>query len=288
MTIDLYQSVTDKIIASLESGVAPWVRPWNAAAAFGGMPYNACSGKPYRGINVALLFNPMYDSAAWMTYKQAMDLGAHVRKGERGTQIVFFKPFKVEDKNATEPGATKTIPLLRAYTVFNVAQIDDLPAKFAAKAPAERPLLASDAMMAKATVRHGGDRAFYTTADDHIQLPHVEQFKSQADYSATALHELVHWSGHQSRLCREYGKRFGDSAYAREELVAEIGAAFLCARVGIDGQLQHASYIASWIKALKDDKRAIVTAAAAAQRAADYLTDEPAYSERTEESSIAA
>jgi antirestriction protein ArdC len=276
MAVDLYQAVTDRIIESLESGVAPWVRPWTCTGKHGGMPYNAASGKPYRGINVALLWAPQYATAAWLTFKQAKDLGAHVRKGERGSMIVFYKPFAVTDRNAA-PDANgnrpeRLIPLLRSFTVFNVAQIDDLPERFAAPVVAETPAESvRDAMMAIADVRHGGDRAFYAPGPDYIQLPHAAQFATIGEYRATALHELTHWTGHASRCAREYGKRFGDSAYAREELVAEMGAAFLCAIAGVDGRLQHAEYISHWLAVLKADKRAIVTAASHAQKAADYV-----------------
>jgi len=278
MARDLYQEVTDKIVAQLEAGVAPWQKPWATKQKFSGAAYNAVSGKPYRGINQALLFAPEYPTAAWMTFNQAKDIGANVRKGERGSLIVFYKPFAVEDKNAA-PDAngdrpSKMIPLLRSYVVFNVAQCDNVPAKYQPQAIDEKPEAERHAeaerVMAQASVILGGDRAFYRTSDDTIRLPQPSQFESQGAYYATALHELTHWTGHAKRLAREYGKRFGDEAYAREELVAEMGAAFLCASVGIAGKLQHAEYIGSWIKVLKGDKRAIVIAAAAAQRATDF------------------
>lgn len=274
MAADLYQIVTDKILASLDAGVAPWVKPWAAADRNGGMPYNARSGKAYRGINVALLFAPEYPTAGYMTFKQALDAGAHVRKGEHGSLIVFYKPFAVRDRNATPDAdgnvAERMIPLLRSFTVFNVAQIDGLPAAPDA-APLERPAGVADSMLGLATVQHGGDRAFYAPGPDFIRLPQMAQFASVPEYYATGLHELTHWTGHASRCAREYGKRFGDSAYAREELVAEMGAAFLCARAGVDGRLQHAEYLAHWIKVLREDKRAIVIAASHAQRAADFV-----------------
>ena len=272
MSADLYQTVTDRILESLEAGVAPWVKPWKSAPG-NGLPFNASSGKAYRGINVALLYAPQYASSGWMTFNQAKTLGGHVRKGERGSKIVFFKPFVVRDKNSTDEEATRTIPLLREFTVFNVEQIEGLPAKFyAQESTEERPAHSvADAMLGLATVRHGGDRACYSPSVDAIQMPNPAQFDSVSGYYATALHELTHWTGHASRCAREYGKRFGDTAYAREELVAEMGAAFLCARAGIDGQLQHAAYLQSWIDVLKSDKRAIVIAAAAAQKAADFV-----------------
>lgn len=274
---DLYQAVTDKIIASLESGLAPWVKPWNGASAHGGMPHNAITGKAYRGINVALLATAPFASNAWMTFKQAKEIGANVRKGEHGSMIVFFKPFKVRDKNATPDAdgniAERTIPVLKCYHVFNLEQIENLPAKFAAPVQ-PLPVLPASELMAQANVVHGGDRACYSPSHDVIRMPQPGQFRSLADYQAMALHELTHWTGHASRLAREYGKRFGDQAYGREELVAEMGAAFLCARCGIDGQLQHPEYIKGWLDILKADKRAVLTAASHAQKAADFILRE--------------
>lgn len=271
---DLYAEVTNKIIEQLEQGVAPWVRPWDSAAAHGGQPYNAISGKVYRGINVALLFAPQFPTAGWMTYKQAQDVGAHVRKGERGSMIVFFKPWTVRDANAEGESKEKTIPVLRCFTVFNVSQIENLPAKYQPAADERTELQRhemAESLMVKANVQHGGDRAFYSASHDFIRLPQPAQFTDLGAYYATALHELTHWTGHASRLAREYGKRFGDQAYAREELVAEMGAAFLCGHCWISGKLQHAEYLQSWIKVLKADKRAILVAAGAAQKAADFI-----------------
>lgn len=273
MSRDLYQEVTDRILSQLEAGVAPWVRPWKSAEAFGGMPYNAASGKRYRGVNILLLSMHGYPTNAWMTYKQAQGLGGQVRKGEHGTKIVFFKPFVVRDvKAGSDEESERTIPMLREFTVFNVAQIDGLPERFDAAVESVEPDSSVFAQMfGLASVVHGGDRACYSTTKDRIQMPHVGQFRSESDYQATALHELTHWTGHESRLCRQYGKRFGDQAYAREELVAEMGAAFLCGLAGIAGQLQHAEYIGNWISVLKSDKRAVLVAAGAAQKAADYV-----------------
>ena len=273
MATDIYQQVTDKILAQLESGVAPWVRPWTGTK--GGLPYNAISGKAYRGINTMLLYAPVgSEGDAWMTYKQAQDVGAQVRKGEKGSMIVFFKPWAVKDKNDPD-SVSRMVPVLRSFTVFHTSQIDNLPAKYLPVAPVpmtepER-IAAAEKMMAQAIVNHGGDRAYYRPATDSIQLPNAAQFRDMADYYGTALHELTHWTGAKNRCDREYGKRFGDTAYAREELVAEMGAAFLCAQAGIEGKLQHAEYIGNWIKVLKNDKRAVVVAAGAAQKAADFV-----------------
>jgi antirestriction protein ArdC len=284
--MDIYQIVTDKVLAQLEAGTPPWVQPWSSKGGQLGLPHNAISGKPYRGINPWLLCGTARGPGnGWMTYKQAQDIGANVRRGEKGSMIVFFKPWTVTDKNAAprEDGTRveRKIPILRHFTVFHTSQIENLPARFAAEEPA--PVSIPDqnsraaALMAQATVLHGGDSAFYRHATDSIHLPLPGAFSDMANYYATALHELTHWTGAPSRLAREYGKRFGDSAYAREELVAEMGAAYLCAACGIDGQLQHASYLKLWIAVLQEDKRAIVMAGAAAQKAADFVQGVPAF-----------
>jgi antirestriction protein ArdC len=286
MTQDIYQIVTDKIIAQLEGGAVPWIKPWTNSG-HGGMPFNASTGKAYRGINTMILFAPAAGEG-WMTYIQAKEAGGQVRKGEKGSMVVFFKPWAVTDKNAPAGSetTTKIIPILKSYTVFHTSQIDNLAEKYLPKAAApvaeKIRIEAAEAYLAQATVNHGGDRAFYRQSTDAIQLPIQSQFKSVDDYYATALHELTHWTGHADRCAREYGKRFGDQAYAREELVAEMGAAFLCGKTGIAGQLQHASYLQSWLTVLKADKRAIVVAAGAAQKAADYITGWKA-EERAEE-----
>ena len=273
MAKDLYQEVTDKILAQMEQGTAPWVRPWSGTE--GGMPFNAVSGKAYRGINTMMLWAPAgADGNGWMTYKQASDIGAQVRKGEKGSMIVFFKPWAVTDKNDPE-SKSKMIPILRSFTVFHTSQIDNVPEKYMPKpvnqlAEPER-IERAEKLLSQAVINHGGDRAYYRPSTDSIQLPQIAQFESVAAYYATALHELTHWTGIKGRCEREYGKRFGDSAYAREELVAEMGAAFLCAHAGIEGRMQHAEYLANWIQVLKNDKRAIVVAAGAAQKAADFV-----------------
>lgn len=277
MSRDLYTEVTNKILADLERGVAPWVKPWTCTSKFGGQPYNAVSGKPYRGINVLMLYAPQFSRNGWMTYKQATDLGANVRKGERGSMIVFYKPFVVSDKNAPIDGKehTKTIPLLRCFHVFNLEQIDNLPPHLQSEKPDERTELQrhaqTETLISQASVVHGGDRACYSPARDQIRLPQPGAFVDMGAYYATALHELTHWTGISSRCDRQYRKRFGDTAYAREELVAEMGSAFLCEHCGIDGKLQHSEYIGNWIQVLKSDKRAVLIAASHAQKAADFI-----------------
>lgn len=293
MTIDLYQVVTDRIITQIEAGVLPWVRPWSSHGVGSGSstPINAVSRKAYRGINTMLLWKPPGSTGEqWMTYKQGQEIGAQVRKGEHGSIIVFYKPWKVEDKNNPD-GASKTIPVLRSYTVFHTSQFDNLPKCLEPK-PIERlpeieRIERADNLLRQANITHGGDRAYYSILGDAITLPQPAQFKSREDYYATALHELTHWTGHRARLDREYGKRFGDGAYAREELVAEMGAAFLCSHCGIAGKLQHANYLASWLAILKADKRAIMVAAGAAQKAADFVMGVKADAVREDEAKAA-
>lgn len=281
---DLYQSVTDQIIAALEAGTPPWVCPWTRS---GGsmLPANASSARPYRGINVLLLQMQAavrgYDHQRWLTFNQARALGAHVRRGEEGTGIVFFKMHEVEGV-APMPSASndapgrRVVPLLRAFTVFNVAQIEGLPEGLAAPiAPAAdwSPVAEAEAMLrlSGAVIRHGGDKAFYRPADDTIQLPDRGQFPQAGHYYNVALHELTHWTGHASRCNRPLTGRTNLDAYAFEELVAEMGSAFLSSHCGLAGELHHASYISHWLQALRSDKRLVFTAASLAQKAADFL-----------------
>ncbi len=284
---DLYQSVTNSIIAALEAGTPPWVCPWQAGA--GDLaPANLASGRPYRGINVLLLnlraMGCGYGSNRWMTFQQARSLGAYVRQGEQGTPIVFFKMHEVGSGDrpvGAQPGRDdrKVIPLLRSFTVFNAAQIDDLPEALQptpSAAPDWNACEVAELILAgsQARIRHGGARAFYAPDQDLIQLPERGAFASAEAYYGVALHELTHWSGHPSRCNRVLSSRSHIEAYAFEELVAEMGSAFLTNYCGLPGQLQHASYIESWLQALRHDKRLIFTAASLAQKAADYLLPE--------------
>lgn len=284
---DLYQTVTNQIIAALEAGTPPWVCPWTAGES-DSSPANLTTGRTYRGINVLLLnlqsMAQGYARNRWLTFHQTQECGGHVKRGEHGTGIVFFKMHEVGDKpDAPTPaldgqGARRVIPMLRSFIVFNVDQVDGLPDDLQ-RVPAPDPdWNASDCAerlldQSGAEIRHGGARAFYQPTNDFIQLPPRLSFTTAADYYATALHELTHWSGHPSRCDRPLGKRKGIDAYAFEELVAEMGAAFLTNHCRIPGQLQHASYIASWLQALRDDRRLIFTAASQAQRAADFLLE---------------
>lgn len=294
---DVYQQVTDRIIAQLEQGVAPWVRPWAA----GGLHRSGRTGRVYRGINQVLLAMQAvaegYGDNRWITFKQAKDLGGHVRKGERGTPIVFWKFGEVQVTDAAgepvtdasgEPVTERKLRFTRFFTVFNVEQCDgldtdQLPSTEREGARGADLLAEADRYIEAtgATIRHGGDRAFYSLTHDAITLPERDRFHSTAGYYSTAFHELTHWTGHDSRCARTFGERFGDSAYAAEELVAEMGSAFLCAAHGIEGSLQHPEYIGHWLAVLKADKTAIFTAASKAQQAVDHL-DGLAAAETTE------
>ena len=280
---DLYANITARIVDALEAGVALWVRPWSTG--IDTLPINAGSKRAYRGINVVLLALDAqvhgYPLNRWLTYRQADELGGQVRRGEHGTAVVFWKLRKVAATAETYPAEDehdlpdRVIPLLRSFTVFNVAQIDGLPPDLMAvpgvawepEARAEELIL-----MSGATIRHGVAQAYYQPGTDEIHLPPRQWFPTSENFYATALHELTHWSGHPRRCNRQLGKRFGGDAYAAEELIAEIGAAFLCAHCRIDGQLEHAaSYVESWLKVLRTDKRAVFVAATKAQQAADYV-----------------
>jgi antirestriction protein ArdC len=265
--------------------VKPWTRPWSASHSAGHVsrPLRH-NGQAYAGINVLTLWcsavERCYAAPIWMTFKQAIELGGCVRKGEKGSPVVYADKIIRTEEGANGEDQTKAIPFLKSYTVFNIEQIDGLPAHYYARAeatknPDERITHAESFFAATgAIIRHGGDSAFYIPSQDFIQMPAFEAFRNAQGYYATLAHECTHWTKHESRLDRDLGrKRFGDEGYAREELVAELGAAFLCADLGLhlEDREDHAAYIGSWLKALKDDKRAIFSAAAHAQRAADYL-----------------
>lgn len=271
---DIYQEVTDRIITSLESGSVPWLRPWRDNNSGCSMePYNAATGRPYNGINLLILGSMPYSDLGWMTFKQAQELGGNVRKGEHGTMVIFWKFDRCKDKDS---GETKVVPFARGYTVFNVAQLENIEeAKL--KRPAAPVAGQTDinalAQRVGAIIRHGGNKAFYTTAGDYVSIPSLDAFKNINHYQATLAHELTHWTGHEKRCNRQFGKRFGDAAYAFEELVAEIGSAFLCAHHGIALEgLQHPQYVKGWLEVLKGDKRAIFTASSKAKEAATFLT----------------
>jgi antirestriction protein ArdC len=271
MKKDIVVSVTRSILEQLEAGTPPWHRAW-AGGGGGGLPRRA-TGEPYRGVNVFILAMANRPSPHWLTYKQAAAVGGQVRKGERGTGIVFFKPIAVPDRD--RDGETKTIPMARGYTVFNSAQCDGLPPRYnpppAAPRNSGERLADVDTYIANtgAVIRHGGDRAFYRPSADMIGIPDMGQFDDPAAFYATLLHECMHWTGAAARLDRRL-------SYAEEELVAEMGAALLCATLGVSltPRPDHAAYIAAWIEQIRGgDNRLIFRAAAAAQRAVDYLDE---------------
>lgn len=287
--VDPYQEVTDRIINSLESGTAPWVKPWRSLGS-GAVLRNAVSNRPYHGINVFLLMSTDYTDPRWLTFKQAKSLGGSVRKGEKSTRIVFWRMLRVKDEKSTS-GKLKTIPLLKLYSVFNVEQCENLDKL---KTP-EAVVLAEherdeqlDDFMDKTEVSHRegeGDRAFYRPATDSIEMPKLGTFKDRGAFYATLLHELTHATGHKDRCDRDMSGRFGNEAYAMEELVAEMGAAFLCQRFEVDGLLQHASYIKSWLKVLKEDNKAIFTAASKARKACQWAYGKTGYHDLGEDGS---
>jgi antirestriction protein ArdC len=286
MRVDVYQRITDQIVSELEKGVRPWLKPWNAEHAAGRItrPLRG-NGIPYRGINILMLWSAAMEKGfaapIWMTFKQALEFNAHVRKGEQGSLVVYAdKIIRAETDADTGEESERAIPFMKGYSVFNVEQIDGLPERFYAKAEPRGETVQrierveSFFAATGAVVRHGGNRAYYSISTDHVQMPPIEAFRDAESYYATRAHETTHWTRHKSRLDRDFGrKRFGDEGYAIEELVAELGSAFLSADLDLTPEVRddHAAYIASWIKVLKDDKRAIFSAASHAQRAADFL-----------------
>jgi antirestriction protein ArdC len=283
---DIYSRITNQIVRHLEKGVRPWGRPWNAEHAAGRItrPLRH-NGKPYSGINVLSLWASAmaqnFAAPIWMTFKQAMELGSHIRKGEKGSLVVYADSItrkETDEKTADE--IDREIPSLKGYIVFNVEQIDDLPEVYYAKAgPKLDPVARIDHAekffaALGATIRHGGNRAFYGISTDAIQMPAFESFKDAESYYATLAHECTHWTGNKTRLDRDFGgHRFGSEGYAVEELVAELGAAFLCAdlELALEPREDHASYIATWLRVLAADNRAVFTAATHAQRAAEFI-----------------
>lgn len=269
--MDMYKKVTDSIILELEKGAAPWIKPWKADSS---ADKNFISQKAYQGINRLLLgMSSMakgYSNPSWATYKQWTDNGIQVKEGEKASNIVFFKPVKGTDRTT---GEDKAYCVIKGYAVFNAEQTDIQIVPTEPDSPFN-PMPACEDRIVKtgARISHGGDAAFYMPSHDRIQLPNKGSFNSEANYYATAFHELGHWTGSKSRLDRDLDKgKYGNPAYAFEELVAEITSAYLCTDYGIQGELRHAGYIQSWLKACKEDSKAIFKAAALAQKACDYI-----------------
>jgi antirestriction protein ArdC len=282
---DLYTRVTNAIIAELEKGVRPWLRPWNAEHAAGRItrPLRA-TGQPYKGVNVLMLWMAAelqgFAAPIWMTFHQARELGAGVKKGSKGSLVVYADRIRTTETGDDGEETERDIYFMKGYTVFNVEQIEGLPAHFYATAApqldAVQRIESADLFFANtgADIRHGGTQAYYAGEADYVQMPPFVSFKDAESYCATLAHELCHWTKHASRLDRDLGRRkFGDEGYAREELVAEIGSAFLCCDLGIapEPREEHAAYLDHWLKMLGEDKRAIFQAAAHAQKAADFL-----------------
>ena len=270
----VYQQVTDKIIEQLEAGAIPWVKPWNANSS---ADKNVISKKEYNGINRLILGMSGYTNSIWGSFKQWQELGGNVAKGEKGTMIVFYSPIVKEALNPSTGNNEQSIyHCLKSYYVFNVDQVEGIEVEKPAVSPRVfEPSIALDDRILKtgANIKHGGSQAFYSPSTDSIGMPDRNTFTDDNNYYATILHELTHWSGAKHRLDRTKGKRFADSAYAFEELVAEMGAAFLCQDYAISGDLRHAGYIGNWLQCLKADNKAIFNAAALAQKAATYINE---------------
>lgn len=279
MSRNLQAEISVRILAHLKSGVIPWRKPWSGKAGAGGMPRNAVTGRAYSGCNVVLLWMTAdecgYAESKWLTFQQAISAGGSVRKGEKGTTVIYVSTFEREDAAS---GKMARIPFLKAFTVFNIAQCDGLdlgaPAPIAIKSEHERDELTEAFLLATgAKFTFGESRAYYRPASDSINIPHLSTFESSQAYYSVNFHELTHWTGAESRLNRTFGKRFGDVAYSAEELVAELGAAFLCAEFGYDNDVieNQSAYIAHWIKLLENHEAMFTAAASGASKAVEYM-----------------
>jgi antirestriction protein ArdC len=281
--VSLYEEVTATIIEQLEAGRLPWVQPWGrTGGAALSLPRNGVTGRRYSGVNILLLWGAViehgYPSQGWLTFKQALAAGGCVRRGERGTTVVYadrFTPKAEQERAARDGDAPGKVAFLKRFTVFNLAQCEGLSGVDPEPAPLpERQAVPhAEALIAAtgADVRIGGPRAFYDPLFDYVQVPPQPAFTDQINYYRTAFHELSHWTGHNSRLDRDQSGHRGGKAYAREELVAEMGAAFVCASLGVVPTVRHADYIGSWLEVLREDSRAIFRAASQATKAADLL-----------------
>jgi len=271
MKQSIYEEITGRIITMLEAGTIPWRKPWTVTA---DMPRNLISKKAYRGVNVLLLHAMSYESPLWATYKQVAQLGGSVRRGEKACPVIFWKPLEVADK---ETGEKQKIPLLRYFYVFNLAQCEglkDVPAPIATP-PTTQAQAIIDNMPQRPDIKFGMTKAFYSPSEDFVAMPNRDRFDGEAEFFATLYHELTHATGHQSRLNRSTVTSkagFGADDYCREELIAELGASFLCAEAGIEHTLDNtAAYISNWLTALKNDSKLIIQASAQAQKATDFI-----------------
>ncbi len=272
MKTDLYKKVTDQIIDLMETHGANWSKPWSAEN-LPALPMNAVTKKTYRGINILLLWSARH--TVWASYKQWNSVSAQVRQGEKGTKIYFFMPIEKDKIGDTGKKTKERFLILREYTVFNADQVDGY--EFNAPEIVTHDTIKECETFAANTGANinqdGGDRAFYRPATDSVHMPPLAAFRDAESYYATLFHELTHWTKQTQRCDREFSKRFGDQAYAMEELVAELGSAYTCAAIGISTtpRPDHAQYLNNWIKVLKEDNRAIFTASSKAMKAADYL-----------------
>ena len=272
MKTDIYDIVTNRIIENLEKGSIPWIKPWDTENT---LDKNIHSGNEYNGINRVILGMSGFQSNIWGSFKQWQSLGANVRKGETGTAIVFYSPVKTNSINPeTNQNEESFYACMKTYYVFNAKQVDGIEIK--QRENEIKPFLNNvhiDNMVSNtgAVIRHSGNSAYYKRDDDFINMPVKSDFHNEAGYYATLLHELTHWSGAKHRLDRTKGKRFGDTAYAFEELIAELGSAFLCEKFAVKGDIRHEGYIQSWLQALKNDNKMIFKASAYAQKSTDYI-----------------
>jgi antirestriction protein ArdC len=281
----LYEEITGKILAQLEAGCLPWVQPWGSSGVRAplGLPRNAATGRTYSGINVLILWDAVveqgYATQSWLTFRQALALGGHVRKGERGTTVVYadhFVPDDVRDRARETGEQPRGIPFLKRFAVFNVEQCAGLPDGIAAPPPAVDaslilPQVEELIRATEADIRIGGDKAYYDVAGDYVRVPPPQAFYEPMNFSRTVAHELGHWSGAGHRLKRDLSGPFGSKIYLQEELCVEICSAYVCAALGIVPTVRHADYLGAWLDHLGQDSRAIVRAASAASKAADYL-----------------
>jgi antirestriction protein ArdC len=281
----LYEEITNRIIAQLKAGRLPWVQPWGSSGVRAplGLPRNAASGRAYSGINVLILWDAVveqgYSAQSWLTFRQSVALGGHVRKGERGTTVVYadrFVPDDVRDRARERGEQPRGILFLKRFTVFNVEQCSALPEGIAAPPPAVDAslILPQVEELIRATgadIRIGGDKAYYDVAGDYIRVPPPQAFYEPINWHRISVHELSHWSGAPSRLARDLSGSFGSNRYIFEELCAEIACAYILSALGVVPTVRHADYLGSWIDLLTEQNRAIVRAASAASKAADYL-----------------
>ena len=296
---DLYKEVTHRFVAALKNGAAPWIKPWTVGASNAGRPTNAVTGRKYSGINISILWIAAaaagYTRDRWLTYNQAAEAGGHVCRGQKGTVAILYRDYDVKRKDASGAVALDesgqplidTIKLTKGFTLFNAEQCSGLSTEILCgkREPAEATEWDScqkvDGMLARheIKVKHGGDHAVYDPKGDLIRMPQRQAFVSQDGYYSTLLHETSHWTGHPTRLNRpgiEVAKSTELDVYAYEELIAEIGSAFLCAEFGFRGEMRHEGYVLSWIRVLENDSRAIFTSSAAAWKARCYLLGEEA------------